>query len=143
MLGLAACLALTLWSVLSHSIAPTNVGGGRMVLLIGGGILIQQSPEVVELGFQMMDADIPSKGFGVRLRGWFMCPQRMGTSAWFIPFGPLVLLGTVLFWFLHWRARERSSSGLCKLCGYNLTGHNHVVCPECGADIERVTLPGA
>lgn len=135
MLGLAGCLALSIWSILSYSIPPAYIGSGRMILLIGGGVLIQPAPAQLELGFQMMDADIPGKSFGARLRGWFMFPQSMGVDAWFVPFGLPVAVLTAAFWLIYRRARERPAAGFCAACGYDLTGNVSGVCSECGQEM--------
>ena len=34
----------------------------------------------------------------------------------------------------QWR---RAKQGLCILCSYDLTGADHTLCPECGADVAR------
>jgi hypothetical protein len=41
---------------------------------------------------------------------------------------------TVLLWYLD---RQRSRSGHCEDCGYDLTGNVSGRCPECGAEIPR------
>lgn len=44
---------------------------------------------------------------------------------------PGYTLGFDRFW-LRRRRRLRSATGLCETCGYNLTGNESGVCPECG-----------
>lgn len=132
MLGLAGCLALTLGSVLSYFVAPAYIAGGRMHLFIGGGILSQPCPANLPSGLRVMDADIPPKSISDRIRGWFMSPQRMGGGWWFIPLGPPVAVAAAVCWFIHSKARPRVPKGHCPNCGYDLTGADHVVCPECG-----------
>lgn len=141
MLGLAGCLALTLWSILSFQVAPAYYGHGKMIIFIGGGVLIQNAPENIEPGFRMADANVPGKGMLARIRGWFMFPQGMGGGSLFIPFGSVVTLFTVLFWLIHKRARERPPAGHCAACGYDLTGFAHTFCPECGAALIPRALP--
>jgi predicted amidophosphoribosyltransferase len=34
--------------------------------------------------------------------------------------------------------RRRTRPGLCRFCGYNLTGNVSGVCPECGKPIQNV-----
>ncbi len=40
----------------------------------------------------------------------------------------------------RWRRRKR---GLCVRCGYNLTGNESGVCPECGTEFDPATVPRA
>ena len=50
--------------------------------------------------------------------------------------GPFVV-GTVVA-IVHWKRdlkRDRQEHGMCGDCGYNLTGNESGVCPECGGTI--------
>ena len=39
---------------------------------------------------------------------------------------------------VHWPGlRDPTNNGLCKVCGYNLTGNVSGICPECGTVIPR------
>jgi len=64
-----------------------------------------------------------------------------------IPIRPIVfgLLGDVIIWSIVWtilsylpfsyvvlRHRRRRKKTLCVRCAYDIRGHNHVRCPECG-----------
>ena len=41
-----------------------------------------------------------------------------------------------------WRRRRRIKRGLCVVCGYDLTGAEHLQCPECGSPV-RAKPPAA
>jgi hypothetical protein len=59
----------------------------------------------------------------------------VGVPTWFPPilFGTWPLLAALRFGLSRWRLRHRRRHGLCKSCGYNLTGNVSGRCPECGA----------
>jgi len=67
---------------------------------------------------------------------------KIGVTSFFVPLWIPFLVSamlTVLLWRKHAR---RAPPGHCETCGYNLTGADHKVCPECGTSMERA-LPGA
>jgi hypothetical protein len=45
---------------------------------------------------------------------------------------PLLILAGALFSRRLWKAADRLRPGLCRSCGYDLTGNVSGVCPECG-----------
>ena len=45
-------------------------------------------------------------------------------------------LPVVLVIHAEWSDSQRRDTGLCKTCGYNLTGNVSGVCPECGTAVE-------
>lgn len=138
-LGLACAAALTLASMASFATALVYLGPSYHVMIIGGGLLIQPSPAPVRGGLQWADAKIPAKPLTDRIRGWFLSPRGMGSGSLFIPLGiPVVILAAISS-FILWRTRRRIPEGLCRQCGYDLTGLVHVVCPECGASVEPVS----
>ena len=53
-------------------------------------------------------------------------------------FAAAVLLAPPTAWAAAlWRGRRRLRLGLCRSCGYNLTGNLIGVCPECGKSAEQ------
>lgn len=78
---------------------------------------------------------------------WHLEPFRMAR----VPYWPAILLtGGVSLPFVprcvrSWGARRRARRGLCRSCGYNLTGNVSGICPECGTAVkaaQRETPPG-
>ena len=39
--------------------------------------------------------------------------------------------------YLRARRRRRSKQGLCIRCGYDLSGTDHTLCPECGTEVVK------
>ena len=56
-----------------------------------------------------------------------------GTSVRLLPVLLLLALPTVILWY---RGRRRFTPPNCTKCGYDLTGNESGVCPECGTEIE-------
>ncbi|MCC6908082.1 MAG: hypothetical protein IT430_09095 [Phycisphaerales bacterium] len=73
---------------------------------------------------------------------WWFDSHRFTTGAvtvgWFaIPTWVIVLpFGVPALWL--WYHDRRHAPGLCVKCGYDLRGTAHAVCPECGAQCERI-----
>jgi hypothetical protein len=55
---------------------------------------------------------------------------------------PLLLVGTPTA-YSFWRDRRRIPPNHCRKCGYNLTGNESGVCPECGSEVDAATAPSA
>jgi hypothetical protein len=76
---------------------------------------------------------------GSDYRWWLQLPERPDpTCEWFpwqglrIPLWMFLVVAavpTMTLWYTDWRAGRR---GLCRYCGYDLTGNVSGVCPECG-----------
>jgi len=80
----------------------------------------------------------------------FSLPAGLALSrAWrALPYRPIwtgAVLNTLLFASVVWlilflpgvvRRMERRRLGRCEVCGYDLRGAGHGVCPECGAGCE-------
>lgn len=139
-LGLTGSVALAVASAASYWLALVYLGPSYQVWFVGGGLLIQPSPAPVNGGLHWADATIPPKPLTDRIRGWFLSPRGMGSGSLFVPLGPPVAILAALSSFILWRTKRRIPQGLCRQCGYNLTGLVHIVCPECGASVEPVTL---
>jgi hypothetical protein len=67
--------------------------------------------------------------------GWRALPYR---PVW-IGFALDTIVYAAALWCLflllpgRWRRRRRAKRGWCIACGYDLRGHDHAACPECGA----------
>jgi hypothetical protein len=138
--GLALCALMAMGSLLSFWSAPAYMGAKRQVLFIGGGLLIQGAPAPIDMGFRMIDANIPDRGVLARVIGWFKFPQRMSGGSLFIPFGLLTVIPAIVFILLdvYWSVRPKGR--MCPKCGYDLCGADHTVCPECGTPPAPETL---
>ncbi len=57
----------------------------------------------------------------------------------FLPSIALIVFGVGrgVFRVVDVRQLERARTGLCLSCGYDLTGNESGVCPECGTEVER------
>lgn len=68
--------------------------------------------------------------------------MRDGPSMWDVGFPdalPIALTAVLPAWWL-WRIlsrRRHARRGLCRRCGYDLTGNNSGICPECGSPIPK------
>jgi len=92
----------------------------------GHRIMIQLFANVVytDTGQEKLDTSAPViKNTGIRIPFWEFIVL-------------LMIYPTIVFYrgpLQHWR---RSRKGLCLNCGYNLTGNESGVCPECGTEIK-------
>ena len=50
---------------------------------------------------------------------------------------PLMLLVTDGYLLLGWRFQRAVARGRCPHCGYDLSGTEHTLCPECGSEIRK------
>lgn len=67
-----------------------------------------------------------------RLYYFFKLPWWVSTNSLYIPFGwPVVILASGSTLAL-WKVRRGFPDGHCQSCGYNLTGNESGICPECG-----------
>lgn len=73
---------------------------------------------------------IDTFGFGwPRFRTDFICGSLILPLGWF----PILLVSTVVTKAVLFRRRQRD--GHCRTCGYDLTGNESGICPECGRGI--------
>lgn len=109
--------------------------------IVGLAVLARGLPQGIE--FVVLVA------MNVHRGGW----TAWGQTPWLYSIQPLtqLVLGLGLFLGSHGLARcwatlrtgaLREKLGLCRRCGYDLTGNVSGVCPECGADV-RAQLPPA
>ena len=62
----------------------------------------------------------------------------LGVPHWFLTL--LFAIGPGV-WFIKWRKRRRlAMAGKCPACGYDLTGNESGVCPECGEGADGVRV---
>jgi hypothetical protein len=57
----------------------------------------------------------------------------------FIPYGGVLYLFSLpsVLWLVTRFIFRRRQPGLCRRCGYNLTGNTSGVCPECGTPVPK------
>lgn len=105
------------------------------------------SPCTVEILHGGMRITIGAAQHGAIGFFWEVCP-RLAWFPWFpkfstftpvtmilIPLWIPLLLGLIPS-FVAWRSSRRTPPHCCQQCGYNLTGNESGVCPECGTEIK-------
>ncbi len=152
--GLVVCiLILLMWGLTTATLKKTlfvvTCRGDTTSLRIdqGGVFLFDTFMPTARRGWGVGEYPGPGSGswsyrFGFQLprvhRGLVQDPDWPGPS--WIVYLPLWLPFVVLAIptaFLFWRDnRRRYSPGHCRSCGYNLTGNESGVCPECGLKVE-------
>lgn len=98
-----------------------------------GSIHVMRWPEVLERDYSGLDGEVLSDPVQVDLvgRASRVAPRSLSIPIWSV----LVVLAPAWF-ILYRRARElrrRALEGACAACGYDLTGNESGICPECGA----------
>ena len=98
----------------------------------------------------LVDVDSSPGHYGLSIDGY----RDLNTYWWpvgWIYFDPGMWLFVGAFWFptlllalplaisaSPWaRRRRRAKQGLCIRCGYDLSGTDHTLCPECGKEIRK------
>ena len=74
-------------------------GNTKQVMFISGGLLIQDAPL---MGLKTFNVEMPDRGIGSRVRGFFMLPQHIGSALW-IPSGSSLLILVMLVSWRYWR----------------------------------------
>lgn len=93
--------------------------------------------QFIDSGFRWLSRVVPFVRF-LNFIGFLdgMCTRRAGFPLW----KPVTLLvsypATAIIRgpLRRWRRRRK---GLCLKCGYDLTGNESGICPECGTEVER------
>ncbi len=110
------------------------IGDTKHVMFISGGLLIQDAPvQGAERGLTTFRVEMPDRGIGPRVRGFFMPPQHIGSALW-IPLGSSLLILVTLVSWRYWRELD-PLDGCCVQCGYDLCGNKSGICPECGTGV--------
>jgi len=75
-------------------------------------------------------------------RVWFgrSDPNLFANKIFDVPHWFFALIFAILpaVWFFLWFWRRRPMVGKCPACGYDLTGNESGVCPECGAGLALI-----
>jgi hypothetical protein len=91
------------------------------------GLLVRRGPYVVRIA-------------GSGQYSYFMSyAGRIHSKGITLPYWLIILMSAIApaFWLrAEVSRRRRARPGLCRACGYNLTGNASGICPECGAAIE-------
>ncbi len=91
-------------------------GNTKQVMFVSGGLLIQDAPlEGVAMGLKTFNVEMPDRGIGSRVRGFFMLPQHIGSALW-IPSGSSLLILVMLVSWRYWRELE-PLDGCCEQGG--------------------------
>ncbi len=84
--------ALLLASIATFITGVGYFGNTKQVMFVSGGLLIQDAPlEGVAMGLRTFNVEMPDRGIGSRVRGFFMLPHRIGSALW-IPSGSSLLI---------------------------------------------------
>ena len=130
--GLVGCVALAVaWRVTAFGFTLFQVGHLRFGFARGG--VLAYGP-------------VDTSRLGVSVSGWMpgpdlaFLPERgftsLGTPRYFVPMW-IPFLALAIPTYILWRRDRRKPEGCCQQCGYDLTGNESGVCPECGTKIER------
>ncbi len=86
-------------------------GNTKQVMFISGGLLIHDAPlEGVAMGLKTFNVEMPNRGLGSRVRGFFMLPQRIASALW-IPSGSSLLILVMLVSWRYWRELDPLDGG--------------------------------
>ncbi len=73
--------ALLLASIATFITGFGYFGNTKQVMFVSGGLLIQDAPlEGVAMGLKTFNVEMPDRGLGSRVRGFFMLPQDAKNS---------------------------------------------------------------
>lgn len=105
------------------------IGRGDLFVLIAFGVLLWSCSLSTRVFFLWQS----SSGSTIGMTGW--------SEAYVTWFTQVVVVLIPAFhgaiWYALGRARKRIPVGLCMACGYNLTGNESGLCPECGEEIPK------
>jgi len=141
LLSIGLCVAVSRLSVRSYDASDwAFVARGRMVLESFHGETVLEfyppSPNSPWCGWQELTDFTPAPSgvmdFGVNVRGGPTAdvPPNVRFPDWSVII--LTAIAPVVYVSLLLRALARVRRGICRGCGYNLTGNTSGVCPECG-----------
>lgn len=136
-LNLGGVLALIVVSAASFQWSLIYTGSTRQVIFTAGGLVIGPKPARIGRGFELAGSMAAMLPWMERLEFFFKMPSWSGTDSLFIPFGwPVVILAAGSM-FALWKVPRGFPDGHCQSCGYNLTGNESGICPECGTTTAR------
>lgn len=135
--GLFSCfLVLALW--IASMVATLERTASRLQWFeFSGGVLDLSWMELGCAGEGDWSLNWSKNGFGFVLPGFsfFFDSGSVTLPMW-------LLLSTSIALTIRWW-RRKPPAGLCGRCGYNLTGNESRVCPECGTRITDAAVPAA
>ena len=140
--GLVACLAIVGLFALSIRYALTWAWVERDYVFMAGivAIITAKNPSK-QIGYSVREMTPFGGHVYTRLRymRWWPSMQSQGSirridvPLWI----PFILLAIPTY--MLWRRDRRKPEGCCQNCGYDLTGNESGVCPECGIQIDAQT----
>ena len=120
------------------------------------GLIVLSSSGEYKIGYAVVESVTTSKrrdsilGIGVsRISSPVFYASSTRSSFWnqyilVVPHWFLTLIFAIgpAVWLFKWNKRRKLRSNACPACGYDLTGNESGVCPECGASTMVTTTPG-
>jgi hypothetical protein len=107
------------------------LGGAVAAFSVVLGLLLGLACKSVRTGFQTFVVSLVLFGLGVGLQqftSWGWVPMIVSVGIWHFAMG-----GVLINWL--WSLHDRDDidrEPLCDMCGYDLTGLESHICPECG-----------
>ena len=135
--GLSVCLTLLLASTVSFFKGVGYYHKTGQVLVRDGGLLVWNHPFRNLSGLRAFTAATGWSGRPLwhRVRGFFWVPKVDAGGVW-VGFGLPLIFASAVTAYLFWRDSRRIPPGHCRKCGYDLTGNESGICPECGEPVE-------
>ena len=127
---LGSVVLFTLW--IGSAIVGVVYGASRWFVGCGGGSavvsILPGSAAPAQLGWLIARNPKGQPMWpGLTTGGWgYLRPTSLVLPLW-IP--AVILAAATVFW---WRRDRSFPAGHCQHCGYNLTGNQSGICPECG-----------
>jgi len=150
LLTLTTVLTASAWRLSCREIGSQGTTSGSLTSgwfgLYGAGSTLQ-----VAIGWRLSSRPAPANTWSA---GWSILGIRSADSdrpvprrvifvhadLWWLTGCTLLLwCGLLLSWVVHERRRTRGKRSLCIGCGYDLTGNESGICPECGQEVHGVS----
>jgi hypothetical protein len=144
-IGIVATLALLMG--LAH---PVAASGGRWgIRLVSSNLEVAHGSSDLTRGLNCWTMSVPGSFGGINLDSasrWWPNHQNgimsigagpgatiLTLDSYFVPLAPIATGSLLIAMVFKWRFPKRTQPGLCKICGYDLSGlRAGAPCPECG-----------
>ncbi len=132
--GVVACFFLIWAWVLSVTYPVRRIKGKAAIMLVSGGIHWSIYDSYEEMYFQTWLFGGSSSIFWLPRSTKDWSKGFSGQGSVFVPIWCILMAAAVPTYIL-WRRDKRYPPGHCRKCGYDLTGNESGVCPECGTPV--------